>query len=161
MIGLDDLRGLSGPSASVTRKPATRGQQRLACHWWGCERGVMKNLLKLNKSVSSGKNICHWSLEAGVTASFSSTTSWRWCLWRTWLDAIWNEEGIGHQSCLLHCNSCHQELWRNVLPAALSVSFGSCHHFGHTPKQQQIPLCRLQERLAPCASVPLLNHCER
>lgn len=70
MIGLDDLRDLSG--ASLAGGPAVRGQQRLV----GCLKSVIKNQLTYDESVNPGKNICHCSLEAGVTASLSSSTSW-------------------------------------------------------------------------------------
>lgn len=144
MIGLHDLRGLSGPGASVTGKPATRGKQRLMCCCWGCERGIIKNLLTHNKSVSSGKIICHFSVAAGVTASFGTTTSWRWYLGRLWLGVIWNKEGIGHQSCVLHCDSCHQELWRNA--AAMSVPFLWVSEVVATAEpQQRISLCGLRK----------------
>lgn len=85
MIGLNDLRGLSAPSASLAGGPATRGQQRLV----GCKQAVIKNKLTYNKSVSPGKKYCCCSLEAGVTASFSSTSSQGWCIWRTRLGAVW------------------------------------------------------------------------
>lgn len=72
MTGVDDLRDLSSPSASIAGRPAKRGQQRLV----GCLKSVIKTQLTYDESINPGKDICHCSLESGVTASLSSSISW-------------------------------------------------------------------------------------